>query len=462
MALDDTSLINEVNTILNNGPQPVHYVWTAQITTPNGTLSPFKVLSIDLVRDYAGNISDQLTVQIAMGYGTYHQQVVPYANALSCVLTRTPVQEGTTTQDLSSDIEAQSLICTPVEISSAAVEGNNLYDQSQTGGDMVSIQTYTFQLQDQALKQTRLQSTGTTLQNMTSDKAIMYMVTKIAQNLTGLDVYHKIKGVDMVPADNTQVYANIVIPHGTSCADVPFYIAHHYGMPYSTGFGAFLQKSVWYLYPLYDLTLYDNSARSLTVINVPKNRFPTLDRTFRRTYNQLIILATGDTDHKDPSDHRQQNGGNGTRFVSADKVLNSFVSIKDNKATALRVQNATEILGQGRPDGLNNIVTGSAGKTVTSNPFKELSAVSSRMGSLITVTWENSDPGAIFPGMPCRYLYEVSGSVFEIKGQVMRTQTQISALQPGLFPSAHRNTTAITMFVEHILDWSSASTVTGS
>jgi len=462
MALDDTSLMNEMNTILKSGARPVHYVWTAQITTPNGTLAPFKVLSIDIMRDYVNNISDELFVELAMGYGTYHHQVIPYANALTCVLTRTPVNEGTTVQDLSSDIETQSLLCTPIVIAAAAVENNNTFDTNQTAGDLVTIQKFTFQLQDQALKQTRLQSTGTVLKHLTAGDAIQYMVTKIAKNLTGLDVYHQIKGVDMIPADNTQVYANIVLPHGTPGTEVPFYIAHHYGMPYAAGFGAYLQKSVWYLYPLYDLTRYDAAARSLTVINIPNSWYPTLDRTFRRTYNQLIVLATSGADFKDPSDHRQQNQGNGTRFASADKVLNSFADVKNNKATARRVVNATELLGQKRPDGLNHIVTGSAGQTVTANPFKEISAVASRMGSYITVVWENSDPGAIFPGMPCRFLYEVSGKVFELKGQVIRSQTQIQPMQPGLFPSAHRNNTALTLFVEHILDWSSSATVTGS
>lgn len=459
MALDDTSLINEINAISNNGPLPVHYIWTAQITTPNGTLTPFKVLSVDILRDYADNVADQLTVDIAMGYGTYHQQVVPYANALTCVLTRTPVSEGSTQQDLTSDIESQTLRCTPIDVRSAAVEGSRTYDADQYSGDLTSLQKYSFQLQDLALEQTRLQSTGTVLQNMTCGDAIKYMVGKIAQGLQ-LDTAHQIKGVDMITPENTQKYQNIVIPHGTNCVDVPFYIAHKVGMPYSAGFGAFLQKSVWYLYPLYNLKLFDNAQRTLTIINVPKNRMPTMDRTFRRTYNQLIILATGDVKHLDPSDHMQQNQGNGVRFVSADKVLNSFAGVKGNKATALREQNASELLGQARPSGLNNIAT--SAKPVTSNSFMELSKVASRMGSLISCVWENSDPGAVFPGMPCQFIYEVAGQVFALKGQVLKAQTQIAAMQPGLFPSAHRNSTALTCFVEHILNWSTSNTVTGA
>lgn len=460
MAVDDTSLMNEINAILNNGPNPVNYIWTATITTPTGTLTPFKVMTIDVVRDYVNSMADYINLEIAMGYGTYHQQVMPYANALTCVLSRTPVQENSTEIDLTSDIEAQTLRCTPREISSAAVEGSNTFASDQTAGDLTTLQKYSFQLQDLGLEQTRLQSVGTVLKNMTADAAIRYIVTKIAQQIKpNLDVTNQIKGVDMVAADNTQVYQNIVIPHSTPGSDVPFYIAHHYGAPYSTGFGAFLQKNYWYLYPLYDLTLYDNAQRSITIINVPKNRMPTMNRTFRRTYNQLIVLATGDVQHQDKSDHHQQNAGNGARFVSADKLLNSFVSVKDNKATALRSANATELIGQARPSGLNNIPT--TQMPVTANAFKELGKIASRMGSVISCVWENSDPGAVFPGMPCQYLYEVSGNVFALKGQVIGSQTQISPLQPGLTPSAHRQTTSLHLFVDHILDWSSSNTYSG-
>lgn len=461
MAVDDTSLMNEINTILNSGPKPVNYVWTVTITTPAAKLVPLKVLSIDIARDYAGAMADYIHLEVALGYGTYHQQVMPYANALTCVLSRAPVKESTTDVDLNSDIEAQTLRCTPRDMSSAAVEGSNTFATDQTAGDLTSIQKYSFQLQDLGLEQTRLQSVGTVLKNMTADSAIRYIVTKISQQINpSLDTSNQIRGVDMVPADNTQIYQHIVIPHATPGCDVPFYIAHHYGAPYSTGFGAYLQKNIWYLYPLHDLTLFDNAARSLTVINVPKNRMPTMNRTFRRTYNQLIVLATGDVKHQDKSDHQQQTHGNGTRFISADKLLNGFVSVKDNKATALRSKNATELLGQARPSGLNHIP--SSKMPVTANPFKELGKISSRMGSVITVVWENSDPGSVFPGMPCQYLYEVSGKVFALKGQVIGSQTQIAAIQPGLTPGTYRQTTALTLFVEHILDWSSSNVYTGS
>lgn len=455
MATHQTSLQNEINSVLNQGPKPVNFIWTAEFKTPQGSLIPIKVLTIDIMRDYISNMGDYLSLEVAFGLGTYQQQIVPYANALTCVLTRTPIYEGTTEVDVSNQIESQLFRCVPKKISSSAVEGSTIYSGDREAGDLTGIGIYHFQLLDLALEQTRMQSTGTVMHNTTADEAIRYMVTKIAKGLN-LDANHQIQGVDMVKADNSQVYKHIVIPHGTLGTDVPFYIAHNYGAPYANGFGAYLQKSIWYLYSLFNLKLYDKAKRTLTVVNVPKNMMPTQDRTFRRTFNQLIVLATGDVQHQDPSDYLQQNQGNGIRFASAAKMIESFVTVKDNKATAQRVINATEMLGQSRPNKLNNIATSPI--RMTANSFREVSKVSARLGSYITCVWGNSDPGSVFPGMPVRYLYEVDGNVFSLKGQVVRSHSQVQALQPGLFPSGHRTNTALTLFVDHILDWSSAPT----
>jgi hypothetical protein len=458
MALDDTSLREEINEIATQGPKAVHYIWSAVITLPDGTqITPNRVLGIDIHRDYVGNYCDEIYVDIAIGLGTYQTQLVPNKGNLYITMTRTPIQEGSAASDLTADIEAQEMRATILNCKSMAVEGSTTYASDTQAGDMTSIQTVTLQLVDLAIEQTRMQSLGTVVKASTVGDAIKTLVTNIAQGLK-VDVNHKILGVDVVTPNNKQVYEHIVIPHLTKAVDVPGYIAHHYGAPYSSGMGAFLQKSIWYIYPLYDLKAYDTAKRTLTVINVPKNRMPTADRTFRRTYNQLIILATGDVVHTDPSESKQLTHGNGVRFADAAKTMAGIAKVVGNKATALRVQNVNELLAQARPNGFNNITAGA--KKITSNSFDELGKVAERLGSKVIVTWENSDPGAIFPGMPCRYLYEVATQVFELKGIVLKSQTQIKATQPGLFPGPHRSITALTLFVERTLDWSTGQTVT--
>lgn len=458
MALDDTSLTSEINVIAAQGPKPVHCEWTAVITTPFEDVTPQRVLGIDIHRNYVDNYTDEIFIDLAIGLGTYQQKIIPYATDLTITLKRTPLKEGNAQSDLTQDIEAQPWRATLVKKSSKAVEGNTTYGSSVNDGDLTSIETVTLQLLDKAVEQTRMQSVGTILKASTVGDAIKYMVTKVAQSLK-VDTVNQIKGVDMVPPNNLTVYPHLVIPHGTLAVDVPGYLAHHFGAPYSAGMGAYLQHGIWYIYPLWDLTRYDKAARTLTVINIPKNRMPMADRTYRMTYNQVILLATGDVKHLDPSDSLQLNQGNGARYADAAATMDGFGQVAGNKMVAERVKNANEVITDKRDTGLNNVQM--AATRITANPFDELGKLAARMGSIVLVTWQNSEPGLIFPGMPARYLYEVNGKVFELKGTVVKSQTQISQQTPGLFPGPHLSSTAITLFVERVLDWSDQNTVSG-
>lgn len=458
MALENTSLISEINVIAAQGPLPVHFEWTAVISTPVGDVAPLRVLGIDFHRNYVDNFCDEVFLDLAIGLGTYQQWVLPYATALTVTLKRTALTENGGSDNTEAPIETQTWRATLLKISSMAVEGNTLFGSSQDAGDLTSIETVTFQLLDQAAEQTRLQSVGMILKSSTVGDAIKYVVTKVAQGLA-VDKEHQIKGVDMVPPHNTQVYPHLVIAHGTSAIDVPSYLAHHVGAPYGAGMGAYLQLGIWYIFPLYDLTRYDEADRTLTVINVAKNRMPMADRTYRKTYNQLIILATGDVKHLDPSDHLQLNHGNGARYADAQTAMEGFGQVAKNKMVVERVKNASEVITDKRLTGLNNVRM--AASRITANPFEELSHLASRMGSIAMVTWQNSAPNEIFPGMPVRYLYEVNEKVFELKGTVLKTQTQISQQTAGLFPGTHISNTAVTMFVERVLDWSDAKTFSG-
>lgn len=458
MSLEETSLTSEINVIAAKGPAPVHYEWTAVITTPAGDITPHRVLGIDINRNYVDNYCDEIYIDLAIGLGTFQQWIVPYATNLTITLKRNPLTEGKEQPDLTQDIEAQPWRATLLKKSSMAVEGNTTYGNAQYAGDLTSIETVTFQLLDMAAEQTRMQSVGTILKSSTVGDAIKYLVTKIAQSLK-VDKVNQIKGVDMVPPNNLQVYPHLVVPHGTLAVDVPGYLAHHFGAPYNSGMGAYLQRGIWYIYPLYDLSRYEKAARTATFINIPKNRMPLADRTYRKTYNQVIVLVTGDVKHVDPSDSLQLNRGNGARYADAAAAMEGFGKVSGNKMVAERVKNANELITDKRDTGYNNVQM--AASRITANPFDELGKLAARMGSIVMVTWQNSEPGTLFPGMPVRYLYEVNAKVFELKGVIVKTQTQISQQSPGLFPGPHVSTTAVTLFVERILDWSDQNTVSG-
>lgn len=460
MTLESTSLQEEVDEITSQGPLPVHFRWEATLSmTGQVDITPMKVLAIDIVRDYEQNVGDVFLIEMAFPLGTYQHQILPNKSNLTITLTRTTLNETTGSTATNYPVSTQPYRAILLDSSSMAVEGNTIMSTDVNGANLVSTISVKFQLKDLTVEQSRMQSTGGILKNVKVGDAITALMTQMAKNLT-VDQNHQILGVQVTPANNTQVYQHIVIPHGTRAIDVPTYIQHHYGAPYSSGMGSYIQEGVWWIYPLYDLTQYDTAKKGLTIINVPKNRMPGANRTYRTTYNQVLVLATGTVRHADISEQHQLNAGNGLRYADASKLFDNFANVKDNKATALRADNASEILGQNRPTGLNNITM--ASRSVTSNPMLMLSQMSQGLGSIVMATWENSLPSLITPGMPVRYMYEVANQVFELKGCVVKSQTHMRPVAAGLLPSPHRSTTVITCFVNRLLDWSQEAAVTGS
>jgi hypothetical protein len=459
MTLASTSLQEEVTQVTSQGPLAVSYQWDAILhLTDQVDLVPLKVMAIDTVRDYEQNIGDEIMIELVFGLGDYQLRILPNKSNLSVTLTKTALKEVSGAAATTIAPSSQLFRAIVLDATSHAVQGNTLATTDVYAGNLLSTVSVLLQLKDLTIEQTRMQSVGGILKNVKVGDAITALLTQVAGDLN-VDQNHQLTGVQVTPADNTQAYKHIVIPHGTRALDVPGYIQHHYGAPYASDMGSYIQDKVWWIYPLYDLSLYDKAAKGLTIINVPKNVMPGQTRTFRTTYNQVIILATGEVRHADISEEMQLNHGNGSRYADASQVFDNFTQVKDNKATAFRTQNASEVLGQGRPTGLNNITT--ASKKITSNPMLMLGHLSKSLTSIVMVTWENSFPALIVPGMPVRYMYEVNDQVFELKGIVVKTQTHSRPAAAGLLPSPHNSTTAITCRVTRLLDWSSDAVVTG-
>lgn len=458
MSQTDT-LFNEVQEIGSQGALPVHFEWTMEIYIEalQMTLVPYRVLSIDVLRDYANNYCDEMTAQIALGAGTYQQYVVPNAKNLLVTLIRHPVLEGGSV-DKTQSIEKQSYRGVLTLTHSSTVQGDSIIAGTLNAANMSGMVQVNLQLLDLAIEQTRMLSFGTAFRSIKVLDAITYSIVKISQTLQ-VDAQHKVKGVDTVDANNTEVYSSIVIPHGTRAVDVPRYIAHFSGSPYSSGFGAYLQNAIWYVYPLYDLKRYDNETkrRTLTIINVPSNRYPNADRTFRITAKQVILMASESNRHIDLSDAVQGNEGTGSRYLDANKAFDGFASMDNNKATIKRVDNANEYIAEKKDYKLNNVQQ--AATPVTGNTYEAMSKMTAGLGSLLLITWYSSEMNLIYPGMPAQYKYTSAGEVFTLKGVVIKTQTQIAQTTTGLIPGPHRSATILTLFVEKILDWKDAQAV---
>lgn len=449
MALENTSLMQEVRAIMLEGPAPVHYYWKAEILANEEIIEPYKVLSIDIIRDYAGSYADAIFVEVAIGSGTFAHMVQPFKDNLQITLTRTPLTESTQDTDLSVDIEAQTMRATLNQDTSPVMEGNTIHSQSKEMGDLSDIEFVKFQLVDLALEQVRMQSVGGVFRDTTAADVLKYMMTDVSKKIE-VDEEHEIEGVDMYEASNKEPQKHIILNHGMRFTDVPGYLQEKCNGIYNAGLGYYLQKKHWFVYPLFDMTRYEKSLKGLTLINVPKNRMAGADRTFRRTDNQIIALVTGAVRHNDDSEKLQLNDGNGTRFTDARKVMESFGETKDNRTVVLRATNNNEYIGAERKNKFNNVQQSRS--KITSNNFSELSRMARLSIAHLQCTWENSDPGAITPGMPVKYMYTVGNEVIEVHGTVIGVHHYITPNNPGITGKRHITTSVILLAVDRDIE----------
>ena len=438
--------MNEINAVLKGGVKPVFHRLEFVIHTPKGDVDPLFVIDMDVERNYIKNHFDVVTVQGAIPKGQYNYFVLPNKSSLEVTIRRIPLTEARhAVDDYQADIRAQRYKATLYNDKSAVVEGGDITVSNMNTADMADYATVKLQLQDPIVDRLRKQSVGGIYHKARGVDVIRYLLTKASRDAK-VDLSVAVKGVTIAPNANREIRKNIIIPHHTRFIDFPYLINRICGGVYSAGFHYYLQDRYWFTYAPFDITAYHQSKRSLTVINVPNNRFPEPERSYRVTKTQLIVLATGETKHNDLSERAQLNSGNGLRFVDANKILEGFFTVGDNKITATRSENISEVVVEERPDNLNMIME--SPDRITANVFTEYVRLAERSGAFLQCVWENSNSELIHPGMPVKYMYIENNIPQELYGIVIGTHTFDSPTNKGVANRRFSCKTTITLFVQ--------------
>jgi hypothetical protein len=444
--IEKSTLMNEVSKITKDGPKDVHYLYEMWFQLPDGnTIAPLKFMSVDIVRDFTQSFADEIVMEVVFGAGTYSQKVFPQRNNLKAVIQRQYIGEISDT--VSANAQVETLIYTAIlmDVRDHAKEGSSPMLDSVQMGDLGDVIKVNFQLIDNVTEWLRGCTVGGVFKQATPWQVLQSMLAD-ESNKMPLERGLSIEAIDMVEADNTEKRAHVVIPHGTPLVALPSYIQDKCGGIYNSEIGFYLHQGSWYVWPLFNTQRFEATPSGLTVINVPENRFPEVERTFRQTANQLIILATGSTRSVDSSNARQVGEGNGFRLTDAKAIFDSFGKTIDNVTTLSRGKNVTEVLFEEAKNGLNHVVQ--AADKISSNLMSALSKISSRKGQPVQVKWENSRGSLIYPGMPVRYLYEAGGETKELFGVVTMTQDYIHLKGTGSTTRRYASNTSLTLFLE--------------
>lgn len=413
MAIEETMLYNEINTIMTTGPKPVMKRWEAIIHANGEDVQAIYVEDRDRDCNFLTDYAPAILLRAVFPAGIAQFKIIPYRSNLEMTVKVYPQTEtNPPSDDKTQPVRVYRYRATLESNTSKVLEGNQPHLIDQHVADKADLQTLQFQLLDLNIERMRMISIGGIYRNCTAVDLIRYLLTTHSQT-KHTDSAVAIKGVTVAPGYTKDVRKHIILEDHTPLMDAPRQIESKTSGVYSAGFEYYLYGNYWFLFAPFDTTAYQKAQKTMTLINVPANRFPEPERSYRETPTQLLVLATGNIKHTDTSEQAQLNLGNGVSFVDANMVM-QYATVENNKATVKRALNVSDGVAQQRDNGLN--LVRASPKRITANYLAEYSQLARRTGSFIQAIWEHSNPDLVYPGMPVKYMYLQNHQVEEVYG----------------------------------------------
>jgi hypothetical protein len=233
--------------------------------------------------------------------------------------------------------------------------------------------------------------------------------------------------------------------------NIPTFLQERMGGVYSSGIGNYLQKysgkKVWFVYPLYNPKRFDTAKDDRAIIYaLPQDRFPAIDRSYKKDGPILHILANAAKRYKDSADIDYMNSGSGFRMADARAYMKKPVEITEDGPKGKRSNLNFELTARDRKDGLNYAPFTSDG--ASSNPFKEYTKANARNVARVDFVWENCDAELLYPGMPCKYIFMDDEKPVELKGIIVNVQVLTELQGNGLSGKTYKSMCTVTILTE--------------
>lgn len=447
MDIKETAIWEEIESVFNSGSNNVHFKYTCELHAGIETIVPLKLEGLKVIRRYSDQFSDYIFLDVLLPKGTYDAKIFPNRDNLTVTLFKEPTGEITEETDLDKEILTRTYRGSLINAKSDRITGSNPIANDEETLNNVSQTTYTIQLIDLAAEQFEMTSIDGNYPDMKPHEVIEGLLTLSGSHLE-LDSSSTLLGVDVVVGDNTSIRNNNLIEVGTKVSNLADYVQRNCGGVYNTAMGQYIQNGIWYIYPQYNTRRFDKVSKTATIINIPERTLPDVERTFKYEDGKLVIISTGRTVQVDNSEKEQLTHGGGTRYARGGAFVDSFVVMSDDKSKAMvsAKDNMVEYVVEARKNQVNNVPV--SPRKITSNHQYEMSMLSSRLGQILMITWHNSDPDLIYPGMPIKYLYVSDDVIEEIYGVVVGIEYSIILQGNGISNPRYSCVSSIFLFVE--------------
>lgn len=401
---------------------PTYFEYKAQFITDGVVIDTLKTVELDVAEDYSHGYGAVIIVSVAMIIDDYLQKLYPNRNKLTCTLVKTAVTAGVTA--------VTPLMNTTIEYSVVPLDNIDIAASANVNFDgTLGVGTFKFQLIPLPLEKLRLETVSGVFPDVAAmdvlkvllGRATRKRATSNVNAFTGFAATESPKEIKVKPQ---------LIIKPTNVLDLPTYLQKHCGGIYNHGIGCYFHNTFWYVYPLYDCTRYDRTKRTLDIAVLPQKQSLGIDKTYAYVNNRAFILITSNFKEEDTRDLKALNKGNGVRFSNATVMFDSFTTRGGNRATTDINKNVSQFILSERETG--DQYAPFSDKEITDNVAEELSKLSARTGTEVTMHWKYANPDILYPGMPVKVHFPIEGGVKERLGVLLAVQTYARTLQPEM------------------------------
>ncbi len=381
------------------------------------TYTPLTVELWSIQRDYVGAFGDETTLVCSIPLGKYAFKIFPNRDHLRVTLIKRYLIENTTKINPLIPPEDETFDATLIEEGTSAREFQGKESKEEAALDIQEIRSVKFQLNGATDKRIRRVSIGGIYREFTVKELLRTVITREIMGLK-IDPKLKLSGMDIVEPGNQIRHEYLSIPQGTKITDLAGFVQDRLGV-YNAGLGSYIQGKWWYLFPLYDTKRFNKVKKTLTIVMLPKRKFPEIERTYRRNGDSAVVLTHSEADFQFDNDINYLNEGNGARYADADRILETdqFGKTGGNKLILNRRENNNEF-GSDYLQEKKTYAPVAQGR-ISSNSFKYFSNLASRKGGLLRIHWLNSDPVLIEPGQVTRLIFSDRDVIREAYGTVL-------------------------------------------
>lgn len=442
--LDNNPFRAEVAEISQRGKSSSAFYAEAHVTSSSGSFKALNVTGLNRYRDYIADYTQNLIVTMNATLAQYEKLIHSDTSAITLTLTlyeigfQTAFSLGALANPKQFTYKAKLL-----EIDSSQISQNNPMSNNANIGDM-TFREFSVQLLEPCFESVSIRTVGGVFRKANGINLIKTLLTNFSTD-DEVDAITSVRGVDVVEGFNEQETEQIIIPHMTPLTKAISIINENCGGVYPTGFSYFLQNNLWFIFPPYDITRFNKTNRTITIVNLPKDRLPGIEKTYFNSSTKLIVLSTRDSKVIDNREAKTFNEGSSLRFVDASKLFDSFGTVEDNKFKVNASQNVNEMTLGTRADNMN--VLRASGTRITSNKNVELSKLAMSKGFYIQLIWENSDDSLLHPGMPAKVLFLKDNQPASATGVLIESETHWVPMEKSFKHVKLQSTTAMTFFI---------------